>query len=648
MSLFLPADVSFEKTAYTRRLSGATDQWPVEIVKEAYRQLPFLKAYETEVEMDKSDGSMGFGLGKLSIFPLMLTKEKAAQDEKLVTVPVIVRDRELAPLDVYAHGGDMHPMDGEELQSLLFRPGVFEGPAPKGTFGGQSMNTSPPNSRGGVQTKTASILKIADASDIERRVLHGLHPMVRARLLESPLTAAALEEFQTKTKTASDAVDLPPTVMQVYKHGRRYLVKKANHTSFRPSVQEISHFELSDAVPEHLRKTLEDVGSVTIVKGAIIKEAASVKSASDVTRPGRYRVWAGADSVDGYVVPDVIMLDGTKLNQAFFIGKDKHAMQEKIAGVHLDDDIMDGGKFSGRGMLFYQAGTRGFGIEPMEVLNRMVAVEGSEKVASFRVRRLMTGSEAVVQFVPGLQKIAHVDGTWMLPALGGTESAAARLVFIPLPKETTSLATEKIASSREARDAFDASSISLVSDGSCYSFRGTEVFGQFLDQNESAFALGALGLGPAQIDDAMSKAASQGIFVIPKTRTVTLKDDADRLGMAKVAAVARVSRVPSANLFNEASVLFSLGAMEKWKTAGVIVRKETPDAILSLNFVTPENAAVYVDYIPEIEKAASKVAELLIASRMGMDDVRESAAKNAMGQMQQVLNGLYDLRGRIQ
>lgn len=102
-----------------------------------------------------------------------------------------------------------------------------------------------------------------------------------------------------------------------------------------------------------------------------------------------------------------------------------------------------------------------------------------------------------------------------------------------------------------------------------------------------------------------------------------------------------------ADLTKEVALLTSPKAESLWKQASVTLGKESVDSILALNFVTPENASIYVGYIPELEKVASKLAELLVASRLGMDDVRESAAKNAMTQVNAVVRGLEGLRERI-
>ena len=69
---------------------------------------------------------------------------------------------------------------------------------------------------------------------------------------------------------------------------------------------------------------------------------------------------------------------------------------------------------------------------------------------------------------------------------------------------------------------------------------------------------------------------------------------------------------------------------------------------ITYGFVTPENASTYVDYIPELEKVSSRLAEILVASRLGMDDIREHAAKNALTQVGSVVDGLKKLQSKVQ
>ena len=131
----------------------------------------------------------------------------------------------------------------------------------------------------------------------------------------------------------------------------------------------------------------------------------------------------------------------------------------------------------------------------------------------------------------------------------------------------------------------------------------------------------------------IKKASTKGSVEIAHTRPVIAEEHALATIMVKEAK-ARIDVTPlRADLIKE---------------AGVILDRETADTVLALRFVTPENVGIYVNYLPELEKVSSRLAEILVASRLGMDQVKESAAKNAMSQMQTVIKGLRQLRSSIQ
>ena len=110
-SLFIDPTIKLEKVAYDTRLDEEPEEWPVAVVRESYKQLPFLRNYETEVEFDKMDTARGYAVGKMLVWPARMQKSAAAERKQLVTVPLVVRDREMSPLDVYTHNGTMKPMD---------------------------------------------------------------------------------------------------------------------------------------------------------------------------------------------------------------------------------------------------------------------------------------------------------------------------------------------------------------------------------------------------------------------------------------------------------------------------------------------------------------------------------------------------------
>ena len=130
----------------------------------------------------------------------------------------------------------------------------------------------------------------------------------------------------------------------------------------------------------------------------------------------------------------------------------------------------------------------------------------------------------------------------------------------------------------------------------------------------------------------MEKSASQGYSNLYHTRSVNVSGEVRKNLMSKIASSKIDVTDLKTNLIKEASV---------------IVEKETVDSILALRFLTPENVGMYVNYLPELEKSASKLAEILVASRLGMDDVTEVSAKNALSQMSSVIEGLKSLQSKI-
>ena len=85
------------------RLGDNTDMWPQEVMQESYKQLPWLSNFEVNVILDKVDEERGFAFGSLQITPktAMTMEEQEESPLVKVNVPLVVRDQQLAPLDVF-------------------------------------------------------------------------------------------------------------------------------------------------------------------------------------------------------------------------------------------------------------------------------------------------------------------------------------------------------------------------------------------------------------------------------------------------------------------------------------------------------------------------------------------------------------------
>jgi len=80
------------------------------------------------------------------------------------------------------------------------------------------------------------------------------------------------------------------------------------------------------------------------------------------------------------------------------------------------------------------------------------------------------------------------------------------------------------------------------------------------------------------------------------------------------------------------------------KEASVLTDPEAVDVVLSLNFINEDNITNYIENIHELRKVLSDLCQLLVASRMGLSDLDESAIKNSINGLSEVITGLENVR----
>lgn len=80
------------------------------------------------------------------------------------------------------------------------------------------------------------------------------------------------------------------------------------------------------------------------------------------------------------------------------------------------------------------------------------------------------------------------------------------------------------------------------------------------------------------------------------------------------------------------------------KIASLIEDPEAVDNILSLNFINEENITEYIEELPTLKKSVAKLASMLVASRMGLTEIDESATKKAIDALEKVIDGLESVK----
>lgn len=654
MPLITPLRIDIEKTASATRLEKEPDQWPSEIVSAAYKQVPYISAFETDLELQRVDQARGYAVGRLLVYPAKLQKEAAVQAHRLIALPVIVRERELSPLDVYQHEEQWYPLVEKRVQEILYNPATFDRPAPTDRFGGTDLTQqTDPGSRQGmggmnsvVKTASANMLDSivptfrAEHVDAFKERLREDTSLRVAFATEGPLRTATESLVGFKEKTAADIRAVrkeatSPTVIQFQEAGNGYLMKTANHDALAPVTEKLSRFETEKLLIKESMDRLRANGRLTMVVDPVDSTLSVEKTAQEANRIGVWSTRLGDQSISGVVIPSMVSLDGRVSDLHVFAGQGVHSMQEKVAGVFERDVQIPALPPRGEGVFVYQVGAAGFATEPVVIQSR-ATIGDKEKTAEYHGYRSINGEAIILEVVPGLVKIASMgkgryaipDSMHFLPLQGKMRTVASSIEDVPLEQE-------KVANMALTQ---------LHHNGTCYWLSGdhAEPFrGADLDAAGAEFALGALGVIEKQAHGLMEKAASAGSVSLRSRPTYT-EETRSTVYLLKTAAAFRQVPDLRKDLLKEAAIL-ALPGIEK-----TAADKETVDAVLSLGFITPENVALYVDFLPDLEKVSGKLAQILVASRLGMDMVKENAARNSLTQLNAVIDGLQNLQARIQ
>jgi hypothetical protein len=176
-----------------------------------------------------------------------------------------------------------------------------------------------------------------------------------------------------------------------------------------------------------------------------------------------------------------------------------------------------------------------------------------------------------------------------------------------------------------------------------------------LTQKQSAVALRFVGLSPVQILEVIEQVKISGrvAFDVANVEYDQGKDVVSSSMSKTSAALANVDKLiasmPKARLKDTLNTAYaSLMPSTETEKVSSMVLGMTVDAALSLNFLTPQTLMKFVDMRPHLEEALSKVCALLVASRLGMSEVSESALSMCIEGLEPTLQGLRVMETSLQ
>jgi hypothetical protein len=654
-ALFLDAPLQFhgeEKLAgMLTRLGDNVDNWHQEIMQEAYKQLPYLSSYDTHVILDKVDEERGFSFGSLEVRPktAMTVEEMQSSGLDKVHIPIVVKEQMLSPLDVFLSGKKYFHLTEAKLREMLIRPDTFDVARLRPYDPSLVQDLQPPTRAGfgsggtKVGSAQAELEKIPLLPQLYGRIKESHAERMKTAMRDVSLRsnvvggsegvkaafASALRLTPSDPeKTASlVASRIKPTVVQITKLGtNKALVKWATDEMFAPQQEEVPMDVARDLMGDQdMQQQVESDGTVTMSPDAPVKETLEAEEVRVADSFGIWKVQDGnGNTMIGWVFPKLMTLDLKVLPLSLFNNGSQYAVQENVAGeiAGKSTDIPKGIP-RGYGALYYLDHGTAKAFIPMTVTSTMQGPQGVRFLSQTDF-----GDQVTFSFGEGLTKPVRVsEAEWVLPNF---------LNWMPLRGKTELVSEPQLFSKLAAKSR--AGSVDIVGDrDGTFSFRGPSIakvasdHTKFIDRNKAMFLGVALGMDHRFCKTALDRAQNGERVSVSGLKVLGSVKEKMAGIRAKLQKELTELDPPIHNYFLA-------------KEASVLDDALTADKILGLGFLNAENISTFVDLLPALQAASSKLAELLIAVRIGLKEVPEVAVERMLAALEDVIRGLQSLR----
>lgn len=691
-------DKPLEKEAgYSARLSEQAENWPHELNSELLKQLPFLSDYELNVNLDRVETNRGFGFGYADVANRTERPEAEHSEAGLphIRIPLIVSERAVKPFATFLDGDRVLPLSEERVREVLFNPSTFDLSTSQPRDPSLVEPLMPPQRSGmgmGGEYKMASadvsLLEVI-APTLTQKDVEKLSEKIAsdANILSGLIKAGAADRLasiiEADRTTSSDHLEaladsIEPTTITFQKlPGGDFLVKQADVHFFneKTAAGEVMPQEtVAPAIGEETAAAMQPGQVVTATADPVASPEPVEKPAHKVVEEfGQYEVCDSlGNSIFGHVFPTTLSWDGTFSEQpiSLFTNGSAYALQDTIAGRFIgkatalpDDEPRGDGAFysvaggdavatapitigsvmSGPDGLPRMQGTDSFGNQvqisqvegleaPMRVSDIEMAIPKSWKFMRLNNQTQLQGggmSDAGSGPMDNMPEMMDSGGEFMGEGAEAPKKPASKK---PAPKKDSKPAggtkvevnvSEKAKKEKTSAVLFFNGSYNLV--GGCGLEKISASLRSDMDPVSAEFMLGVLGVDGATAKLKVAEARKKGMVKLSNLKTITTLRE--QYGAATKTASALASKMPNLR-------------RDLIKEAAEIADEGTVDNLLALNFINPENLSTFVGYLPKLEETSERLAEMLLYSQLGMNDLPEAALERSMKGMEDVVVGL--------
>lgn len=687
-------DPQFRRVQY-KKLSDNVREWQQEIAALVTEKLPKDLGVDVTVVFQQVDDEKGYALGT-----------GIARDTgtgRQIGIPIIVKSWNLAPIDLFFSEGEIYPLNEDNLAKIFYQNSLGTGLAPKEAppnmvddqyaemrnppLGGKYSYSAPFSAlnlisgtlgaddlklmKEAVQ-KTPSILAGYQRNGTIKTLMKYAEEKPKPDQQDEINEQRALDTLTVK-KDGPDNYRLYSSTDEVYdpvlistnRRGAQTMLQlmRAELVDFEKDpmlVADKNGFVTLEGPESPYGKPVTTSSDSSVALGEhkspfVFDPLEHDRTAKNIDSFGRYGV-RDRDGVlaKGWVIPNVVNFSGAKAANKLFLGKALSAYQGRIAGIPLADDAdtelapdrMDTGK---TGVLVYREGKDIFATVPFQVTS-VTIVKNLRSVGIVD----LTGKQANLIITPTIDGIVPIKGDGggkLVGLLGPKENyfVSAKMFFIRMPK-MSQVSDSPDDMKRIAADWLDVNPIKVAMQNGRYILRGaklkkyagmqTRKVGMFqkvafdfneLQRHEAEFLLSSWGLPLVKCAEVLDGVKNRIELHVHHLRMPPLR------GMAKEASAKDVAIAKLA-----ASIKAPIADLVK--IAANLEDAQSVDSVLSLGFVNPENIARFASVKSMIWETSHMLAKLLLASRLGMEDIPEESVRSAIEHLQRVISGLDRLK----
>lgn len=695
MQLFISMP-EFEKVA-GKPLDKDPSMWMQQIIQYMSEELPYIDTSSIELEIKQQDYDSG-----AAVIAAIINRGKTPGKD--IIIPIIVKNHELSPIDVIQIGQEIHPLTKETYETFTHKANMFSELKPLNS----AITMVPIDDYPMVPPRTGKTVYASDKSCLvddgdmvsfknsieDLSIKSAFRHNSTESIVDSYL---ARDTSMTKTASSYSEAYLSEDICQIRSNGmRKYswisspsnmyvpVEKIINREEAVSRICSINNSSEAEKIANLILDNLDNLGG----EASFVKKSDDIWSGfsgeppveyNPITKFGRYNVKTiNGNTIEGYVFTNVIDFSGNKVNQKLFTtgltgpaSTDFSSIQDDIFGESATfgntsyseeiydlpgEDIVKGHT----GIFVMSSDGDAIATIPVRILSTIKMDNSIGGMAE-----TMLGEKIPFYLQGGIKEIRKIS----VPDSSPLFQLGREVYLIPdsmVFKNTNNFV--KLVDSNPMREqniykektAQDSSELDIFCDSGRYTLQGAcldkladirdmkeKNLSYFLANSpnnrayyehdnikkaEAKFILINLGVMPKDADSVLEKAAEKGHLKISGTKSITSPEKVEAR-MNKIAGtVQTICNGLRINLVKEASVLTD---------------PDSVDQILSLNFISPSNVYEYVEEIPNMERIAKKLAELLVMCRLGLKDIPENAIKTAMINLQHVINKLKYLKFMI-